>query len=112
MIEPRILGTRALLKPLEAHEATAAGVVLPDEVRDKESRGVVIAVGETFAGESEPPVAVGDVVVYAADGTRPFGQPLRIRVDRDENGVSEEFIVVEYADLLLVLEDVPARIGR
>lgn len=109
MIEPRVLGTRVLLKPLDAHEATTSGIFIPDEARKKESRGVVVAVGKPYAGDLEPPVAVGDVVVYDADGTRHFGQPVPIRLDRDENGVAEDLVVVEYADLLLVLEDVPSR---
>lgn len=109
MIRPRVLGHRALVKPLEANEATEGGIVLPDVVKEKETRGLVVAVGSTYAGDVEPPVAVGDVVVYADGGTRHFGAPVRVSIDQDEDGRSEEFVVVEYADLLLVLDDVRVR---
>lgn len=101
MIRPRVLGDRVLLKPLDASETTDGGVLLPDVVREKESRGIVLEVGE----DTQAPVEIGDIVVYAERGTRHYGQPVAVSIDREEGGVSEDLIVVEYADLLLILEE-------
>lgn len=97
----RVLGDRVLLKPLDASETTEGGILLPDLVRNKESRGIVLGVGE----DTLAPVGIGDVVVYAERGTRGYGQPVAVSIDREEGGVSEDLIVVEYADLLLVLDE-------
>ena len=39
------LEDRILLKPLEAQEKTAGGIVIPDNAREKPQKGEVIAVG-------------------------------------------------------------------
>lgn len=100
-----VLGHRALVMPLEANESTESGVVLPDLVRDQESRGLVMLVGDAYAGDTEPPVEKGDVVVYAAGGTRNFSAPLKVRIDLHGDGKAENFVVVEYADILIVLKE-------
>lgn len=120
-VRPKVLGHRVLLKPLEGNEATEGGIVLPDEVRDKETRGMVVEVGERcgipscpcghFSESLEPPVKIGDVVVYDETGGRwSSGKPAAIWIDREEQGVSEKLIIVEFADLLVVLEDVPSEV--
>lgn len=108
-VRPKVLGPRVMLKALEAAEATAGGLILPDEVRERESRGMVVCVGDPYHGDSEPPVSVGEVVVYAAHGTNPHSHPTKVVIDNDETGKAEEFVVVHYGDLLVVLEDVSSR---
>jgi chaperonin GroES len=39
------LEDRVILKPLEAQEKTAGGIVIPDNAREKPQKGEVIAVG-------------------------------------------------------------------
>jgi chaperonin GroES len=39
------LEDRVILKPLEAQERTAAGIVIPDNAKEKPQKGEVIAVG-------------------------------------------------------------------
>lgn len=102
-VRPKVLGRRVLLKPLEAAEATSLGIVMPDEVRGRESRGMVIAVGD----DRDAPVDVGDVVVYAEHGSTPITHPVRVAIDNAESGHAESLLVVAYEDLLLVMEEVP-----
>lgn len=62
------LGDRVIIKQDEAAEATASGLYIAHETKEKPSSGVVLAVGEgkvSDAGERLPmPVAVGDRVIY------------------------------------------------
>ena len=64
----RPLDDRVLIKPLEAEEKTAGGIVLPDTAKEKPQRGEVVAVGAgklSDAGERQGlALKVGDVVVY------------------------------------------------
>ncbi|MGI9860560.1 co-chaperone GroES [Moorella naiadis] len=63
------LGDRVLIKPLEAEEKTAAGIVLPDTAKEKPQQGEVVAVGpgrlldNGERGKME--VKAGDRVLYA-----------------------------------------------
>ena len=43
MLKP--LGERVLVRPSEAEEQTASGIVLPDNVRKKPTEGTVLALG-------------------------------------------------------------------
>jgi chaperonin GroES len=40
------LGEKVIVKPLEAEEATAGGIVLPDTAREKPQQGRVLSVGD------------------------------------------------------------------
>lgn len=63
------MGDRVLIKPLEAEEKTAAGIVLPDTAKEKPQQGEVIAVGPGRLldnGERvKMEVKAGDRVLYA-----------------------------------------------
>ena len=63
------IGDRVLVRPVEEDTTTASGIIIPDSAqKEKPLQGEVVAVGE---GEREngkliaPPVAKGDVVVFA-----------------------------------------------
>jgi chaperonin GroES len=62
------LSDNVLIKPLEAEEKTASGIVLPDTAKEKPQIGEVMAVGPgnvTPKGEKIPMnVKVGDKVMY------------------------------------------------
>ncbi|MDO4550048.1 MAG: co-chaperone GroES [Planctomycetia bacterium] len=67
-INLRPLDDRIVVKPMEAEEMTAGGIVLPDTAKEKPQRGTVVAVGPGKLLENgtrgELSVAVGDEVIY------------------------------------------------
>lgn len=70
MLQP--LGDRVLVKPLEAEEKSAGGIILPEAAQEKPREGEVVAVGPgklSDKGERKPmAVKSGDVVVYSEYG--------------------------------------------
>ncbi|WP_166354768.1 co-chaperone GroES [Phytoactinopolyspora limicola] len=67
------LDDRIVVKPLEAEQTTASGLVIPDTAKEKPQEGEVVAVGEgrwDDAGSKRIPVdvKVGDVVLYSKYG--------------------------------------------
>ena len=67
MLKP--LGDRVLVRPSEAEEKTASGIVLPDSARKKPTEGVVLAVGSgrILADGARAPISVkeGDTIIYS-----------------------------------------------
>ena len=59
----RPLHDRVMLKPLEAEQTTAGGIIIPDTAKEKPQRGTIVAVGD---GKVDEPltVKVGDQVLY------------------------------------------------
>lgn len=86
-----------LIKPLEAEEKTASGIILPDTAQEKPQMGLVIATGPgkvTPKGEKEAIVVkAGQKVMYKKWG----GQEVKIK--------GEELMLVEQKDILAVIED-------
>jgi chaperonin GroES len=66
------LEDRIVVRPLEAEQVTASGLVIPDTAKEKPHEGEVIAVGPgrfNDKGERTPvDVAVGDRVIFAKYG--------------------------------------------
>lgn len=66
------LDDRVVVKPLDAEEMTAGGIVLPDSAKEKPQRGKVVAVGPgrlLDSGErSAVSVTVGDEVLFGKYG--------------------------------------------
>ena len=67
------LEDRIVVKPGEAEETTASGLVSPDTAKEKPQQGEVLAVGpgkrSEDSGELIPlDIAVGDTVVYSKYG--------------------------------------------
>ncbi len=62
------LEDRLVVKPLEAEEKTAGGILLPDSAKEKPQRGVVVAAGAgrllDNGKRAEMNVAVDDEVIY------------------------------------------------
>jgi chaperonin GroES len=63
------LGDNVVIKPLEAEDRTAGGIVLPDTAKEKSTKGEVVAVG---SGRVLPngrvvslAVKAGDTVIYS-----------------------------------------------
>ena len=67
------LEDRIVVRPSDAEETTASGLVIPDTAKEKPQQGEVLAVGpgrrSDQSGELVPvDVAAGDVVVYSKYG--------------------------------------------
>jgi chaperonin GroES len=66
------LADRLLVQVLEEEEVTAAGIIIPDNAREKPMRGKVLAVGpggRTDSGDRIPiDVEVGDEIVFSKYG--------------------------------------------
>jgi chaperonin GroES len=85
------LNDQVVIRPLEAEERTAGGIVLPDSAREKPQEGRVLAVGDgrriDGAGErARPQVNEGDRVVFARYGGTTVevnGEELLILSERD-----------------------------
>ena len=60
MMTIRPMNNHVLIKPLEADEKTAGGIVLPDTAKDSPQEAKVIA----MARDATEQVAVGDRVIY------------------------------------------------
>jgi len=67
MLKP--LGERVLVRPSEAEEQTASGIVLPDNVRKKPTEGTVLALGSgrVLDNGRRVPISLkeGDTVIYS-----------------------------------------------
>jgi chaperonin GroES len=77
------------VKPNEAEEKTASGIIIPDSAKEKPRQGKVILVGAAKKDE-EMEVKKGDVVLYG----KYAGQELTI----DE----EDYLLVSQTDILFI----------
>jgi chaperonin GroES len=64
----RPLDDRIVVKPIEAEEKTAGGILLPDTAKEKPQRGKVLAVGEGRLTDDGKRIALtvkaGDEILY------------------------------------------------
>jgi chaperonin GroES len=90
------LDDRVVVKPLEAEEKTAGGIVLPDTAKEKPQKGTVVAVGPGKLLDSgkraEIAVKKGDVVLYG----KYSGSDFKLE--------GEEFKILHETDLLGIVE--------
>ena len=90
------LEDRVVVKPLEAEQTTASGLVIPDTAKEKPQEGEVVAVGAgrfDDKGERVPmDVKVGDKVVFS----KYCGTELKYG--------NEEFLVLGARDILAIIE--------
>ena len=72
----RPLGDKVVVKPSEAEDKSAGGIILPDAAKQKPQEGTIIAVGNGRTldnGERRQlAVKVGDTVVYSKYGGTEF----------------------------------------
>lgn len=84
-----------LIRPLEAEQKTASGILLPDSVKEKPQIGLVMAIGEgeiTEKGERKPMVVkVGQKVMYKKWG----GNEVKVG--------TEEWMIIEQKDILAIV---------
>ncbi|MFM7925501.1 MAG: co-chaperone GroES, partial [Planctomycetaceae bacterium] len=79
-----------VVKPHEAEETTAGGIVLPDAAREKQQRGTVVAVGPgrllDSGARAAVSVKVGDEVLFGKYGGTEIeidGQDVKILRESD-----------------------------
>jgi chaperonin GroES len=62
------LADRVLIRPLEAEEKTAGGIIIPDNAKEKPQKGEVVAAGPGKVSDSGEKIAMevkkGDKVLY------------------------------------------------
>ncbi len=90
------LEDRILVKPLDAEQVTASGLVIPDTAKEKPQEGEVLAVGQgrwDDDGDKRIPldVAVGDKVLYSKYG----GTEVKYG--------GEEYLILSARDVLAVI---------
>ena len=86
---------RILLKPMEAEQKTAGGIIIPDNAKEKPQKGEVIAVGPGKINDKgqkiEMTLKKGDKVLYGKySGTE-------ITVD------GQEYLIVRESDVLAII---------
>ena len=86
-----------LVKPLEAVNTTASGIVLPDNAKEKPQIGEVMAIGQGVMDDGEIVknsmiVKVGDKVMYKKWG----GDEVKV------NG--QDWMIVRQSDILAIME--------
>jgi chaperonin GroES len=96
----RPLHDRVVVKPIDAEDKTAGGIIIPDTAKEKPSQGEVVAVGpggRDEAGKLIPiDLKVGDRVLFGKwSGTE-------IKLD------GQELLIMKESDILGVLADLPA----
>jgi chaperonin GroES len=89
------LADRVVVKPQEAEETTASGIILPDTAKEKPQAGKIVAIGPGKVSDAGNVIAmtvkVGDNVLYGKySGTE-------ITVE------SDEVLIMRESDILAVL---------
>ncbi len=87
---------RVLVRRIEEEEKTAGGIIIPDNAKEKPTRGEIVSVGQGSRDENGniQPLAVkaGDVVLFAKWG----GTEVKV------NG--EELLIMKESDILGIVE--------
>ena len=84
------LADRVLVKPAEAEEKTASGIIIPDSAKEKPLKGEIIAVGKGTKDE-EMVLAQGDHVLY--------GKYAGTEIELD----GEKYLIMRQSDVLAII---------
>lgn len=84
------INDRVVVKPAEAEEKTAGGIILPDTAKEKPQKGEVVAVGPGKDG-NKMTVKKGDKVLYG----KYAGQEISYK--------GEDFLIMREDDILVIL---------
>lgn len=95
--EIKPLFDNVLIRPVDAEEKTASGIILPDSAKEKPQIGVVMAIGEGVMDDGKIVkgsmiVKVGQKVMYKKWG----GNEVKVN--------NEEWMIVEQKDILAIME--------
>ena len=88
-LKGKILAGKILVKPSEAEEKTASGIIIPETAKEKPQNGKVVMVG---ADKKDEPMElkVGDQVLYGKFA----GQELNID--------AEDYLLISQSDVLFI----------
>ncbi len=90
------LEDRIVVRPNEAEETTASGLVIPDTAKEKPQQGEVVAVGPGRFGDDNERVpmdiSVGDTVVYSKYGGTEISSD------------GEDLLILNARDVLAIVE--------
>ena len=92
----RPIGDRVLVQPLAPPKKTEGGLHIPENAKEKQTRGKVVAVGPGVMknGKRVPPdVSEGDTVLYG----KYTGNEIQLH--------NEDFVILNSADIIGVIED-------
>jgi len=84
------LADRVLIKPADAEEKTASGIIIPDSAKEKPLKGEVIAVGKGTKDE-EMVLKAGDQVLY--------GKYAGTEIELDE----VKYLIMRQSDVLAII---------
>ncbi len=90
------LADRVVIKPLEAEETTASGIVIPGKEKEKPQQAEVIEVGPggvVDGKEVKMEVKKGDKIIYS-----------KYAGTEVEAGRDEKYIIVRQSDILAIIE--------
>ncbi len=84
------LADRVLVEPAAAETKTAAGLIIPDNAKEKPQKGTVVAIG---TGKKDEPltVKIGDTVLYGKYG----GTELKLE--------GTEYLMMRESDILAII---------
>lgn len=90
----RPLGTRLVIKLVEAREETESGIILTGNAKEEPKIAEVLAIGEEILSDDKKKdeLKIGDRVVFSEYAGK--------KVDLD----GEEYIVINLSDILAVIE--------
>jgi chaperonin GroES len=88
-LKGKVLAGKVLIKPQEAEEKTASGIIIPDSAKEKPRAGTVVLVGAPKKDE-EMELKKGDVVLYG----KYSGQELNIDGD--------DYLLLSQSDVLYI----------
>ena len=88
-LKGKILAGKILVKPSEAEDKTASGIIIPETAKEKPQNGKVVMVG---ADKKDEPmeIKVGDQVLYGKFA----GQELNIE--------EEDYLLISQSDVLFI----------
>lgn len=87
----RPINDRVVIEPAPAEETSKGGIILPDNVKEKPQRGVVVAVGPG-KDDKKMTVQVGDTVMY--------GKYAGQEISHD----GKDLIIMREDDILVILD--------
>jgi len=88
-LKGKILAGKVLVKPDEAEEKTASGIIIPDSAKEKPQQGTIVLVGAAKKDE-EMEVKPGDMVLYG----KYAGQELNID--------GKDYLLMSQSDILYI----------
>ncbi len=88
-LKGKVLAGKVLIKPQEAEEKTASGIIIPDSAKEKPRAGTVVLVGVPKKDE-EMELKKGDVVLYG----KYAGQELNID--------GKDYLLLSQSDVLYI----------